>query len=396
MVTAVRWLATPRGLRGPLARPSILALLVAAALLACGGAPPPGPHASPEPTVLHIPSSSAAAPAAPPAEADPVQPLPPPVALPAPAACVLEGPWQPRGDTTPLRLGEGGPVFANVVNDADTRLHLAAGRPGSAGLEIEAGQVALRAHVDADAIPIRPARAVAFQEFVVPLEATLLEISAVEPGHLTVGLGAVPGVEGARWPLVERLRCDQVTAGVIAFDATQAVGDPGGDRQGLLRLGRPIPLSVEPGGPPVASLRPEDDDDADVMIVGTAGPRSRVLWWREDALIFGWVPTADLRRKPTPGGELGQGFGFGGLGMLGTGRDPEEVTCPAELPLVAEVGGKRATVGAARAGSVIEIVARGEPYARVMPELGSVMLAEEAALLARAADLARCERHKRK
>lgn len=376
--------------------PSILGFLLAPALIACAGAPPPAP---PRTTVVTLPAPVAAPrPAATPDGGDEgaAASLPPPVTLPEPAGCVLDGPWNPGEDAVELRLQSGGPVYAELIGVADARLHLAVGRAGEAGLEIEAGNAWLRARIDREAVALRPARAVAFQGFAVPLESARLGLQSVEPGFVSVVLPGVPGVEVTRGPLQERLRCEQVTAGQVAFDATAAAGDRGGDKAGLLRLGRPIPLSVEPGGAPVAALRAKDDEDAEVMIVGTSGSRTRVLWWREEALIFGWVPTADLRPKPAPGGEIGEALGGGGLGLSGVGEEKEKVTCPGELPLVVEVGGQRATVGRTRAGAVIEILERSQPYARVSVSLWPVVLHERAQLLVRAADLAGCARNKGK
>lgn len=358
----------------------------------CGGAAQPG---AARPVVLELPpvavASSEAPQAAQAASAEPEAALPPAIELPAGTACVIEGPWQPRGEATLLRLRDRGPVFAEVGGGVDARLHLPPGRPSGAAIEVDAGGVSLRGRVDAEAIPIRPARPIAFQGFAVPLGATLLELGEAAEGKVTVTWPGAEGIKPLHAPVSERLRCDDVTVGELEIDAVVAAGVLDGEREARLRLGRAIPLSATPGGPPAAELLPADDEDADVTVVGISGGRSRVLWWREDALIVGWVPSAELRPKPSAGGLLGEAFGVGGLGLRGIGEGEARV-CAADVPLLAQAGGERATVGAVRAGTAIEVLDRGAPYARVSVDTGGVWIAEGAALYARAAELARCER----
>jgi hypothetical protein len=330
----------------------------------------------------------AAAPIEPQAE----EPLPPAVALPAAIACLIDGPWQGRDGATPLRLRDGGPVFAEVGGGVDAQLHLPQGRPAGAAIELDTGGVSLRGRVDAAEIPLRPARPVAFQGFAVPFASTLLDLQEAGPGWVAVACPAIEGVEPLAPPLAAQLPCNDVTASELEFVTSAAAGAAGDKRPALLRVGRPIPLSVAPGGPAVAKLHAADDEDAEVSVVGVEGGRSRVLWWRDEALIFGWIPTADLRRG-TPANQLGEMFGMGGLGLRGEGEgDP--LTCAADVPLVAEAGGERATVGLVRAGTAIEILERGGPYARVAVDLGATALAEGASLKVRAADLAGCARQR--
>ncbi|EYF05370.1 Hypothetical protein CAP_3287 [Chondromyces apiculatus DSM 436] len=318
--------------------------------------------------------------------------LPPRLDVPTAAACVLEGPFQPRGEAALLRLHEGGPAFAELRGGVDVRVHLPAGRPAGVAVEVNAGGLSLRGHAHLAAIPVRPARPLAFHGFAVPLGSALLDLhEATQGGELTVTWPGAPGVMPVSGPVSERLRCDDVTVGELEIDAVRAAGALDGEREAFLRLGREIPLSVEPGGPVVAALRARNDEDAAVTVVGTRGARVRVLWWREEALVVGWVPGVELRWSAPFSSVIGDASGTGLLGLLGTAGGERRV-CEVDVPLVAQVGEQRATVGVVRAGTRIEVLGRRAGYTRVAVAAGGVWIQEGAQILARTSDLARCVR----
>ncbi|AKT41487.1 hypothetical protein [Chondromyces crocatus] len=361
---------------------------LALGLGACGG-----PVSSPvAPVVLQLPSAEGATSGSEGAAAvESDETSPPRIELPSSVACVLDGPVFPDGDAVLLRLQEGGPPFAEVRSSVDARVHLAAGRPLQAVMEVDADGLLLRGRVNGEAIPLRPARALPFRGFAVPLAFTLFHLEAVAPGKITLGWSDVSGVKVLGAPLVEQVTCSDVTLGIREFDASSAAGPPDSEREALLSVGKAVPLSLDPGGPAVAELRAEDDDDAKVTVVGSAGAHERVLWWRDEALIMGWIPAAKLRQAPPASGALGTLSAYGSV-LSATRERGEVMTCPRDVPLIAEVMGERATVGTARAGFRLELLARSGGYADVLLVEGGVWLSEGARLLARTSDLIRCRR----
>lgn len=362
--------------------------LLAAALAGCA-APPPPPA---QPVSLRLPPAPAPAPAAEPAapERPADAPDPPELPLPDPAACTLTAErWRGAATTTDLRLRRGGPVFATISSPA-ARLHLPAG-PAEAGavLEAEDAGLALRGHIDGSAVVLRPAQPVLLGGFAVPQPDAALAWEQAAPGLVSVRFQPGAGVEVLEGPLRAEVRCDAVALERSRFDARAAVSGARLDRRALLRMGRAIPLAAAPGAAPAARLLPADDLDAEVRVIEVNGARSRVIWERNDVLVFGWVASADLR--PVPKNLTGQGYGTGsGSGFGRSVHSIARVVCPADVPVIVEIEGERATVGRVRAGTVIDVMKRGGDHAPIVVQSGRISIPSGASLLAREDHLAAC------
>src|SRR5262249_44252885 len=159
-------------------------------------------------------------------------------------------------------------------------------------------------------------------------------------------------VELASGPLRVKRLCGEVALAAGQFEARSVVPGGSSDDKGrfaLLRTGTRIALSVQRGGPAVAFLQVQPGVEESVSVGEATLRQSRIVWWHKTVFVFGWVAATDLRPM------TGQGYGTGS--GRGTGAAPpltgDVVVCDHELPLVAEAGGERATVGTVRAGTRI-------------------------------------------
>ncbi len=373
-------------------------LLVPGALLFAACAPAPStPPATPAAVVI-----SARRPALEPVDPGPPEeprraaPLrryqegPPPVAFPTPAACVLKASsWRGARPVTELRFRAGGPVFARVASGAAS-LHLPPGPAAEAGLELEFDGLVVRGLVAPEAVALHAAKPLVLGGLAIPTPRARLAWTGARPGELTVTHAPAAGVEVLAPPLTAPVRCDALSLDAVAFDPAAAAPEKKVDRPALLRLRRPISLSVDPAAAPAARLLARDDLDAEVTVIEIAGNKSRILWSRKEELIFGWVATSDLR-PPNPGVGLGSVSTTGsGAGFGRSVHSVARVTCPADVPVIAEAEDERATVGLIRAGTLIHVMTRGGPESKIVVAPGGIQMATPAELLADAERLKDC------
>jgi hypothetical protein len=298
--------------------------------------------------------------------------------------------WRGAQTVTELRFREGGPIFAQVTY-GKARLHLPAGAAAQgAGLEIAQDGLALRGHIAGAAIAFRPARALVIGEIAIPTALAALGWTEAKPGEVAVTFDPGDGVDVLRPPLSAPAPCDALTLDTAAFDARAAVPGVKTDRRALLRVGRPILLSIEPGGAPAAKLLAKDDVDAEVTIIDAAPAQSRVRWERHRAVVFGWVPSSEVR-VPKPGPAIGHGYGTGTGGSFGRSVHPvARVVCPADVTVVAEAEGERATVGSVLQGTTINVMDRGAEEVEVVIRSSGIQIPSPVRLLARADQLKGC------
>jgi hypothetical protein len=349
-----------------------LTLPVAALFLAaCADPSPPAPRAL---LPISPPIDSSPAPPPPVVEAAAVPPAPDPslepptVALPEPAACVLDTSWW-RGarETSDLRFREGGPIFARV-SMGKARLHLPVGSvKEGAGLEIADEIYALRGHLASDEIWLHAGKAVVLGGAVIPLGSAKLEWTSARPGAVAVTFDPHEGIELVQPPLAGDVPCEALALDDTTIEPSAALPALKRGKPALLRAGAsiaiPIPLSLTAGGAPLANLTPKAGADAIVTVMESAGKSTRVAWERATSLIFGWVPTAQLefpRKLPVAHG-YGTGTGSGG----GGGHLPSlRVVCPEDVPFVVEAAGERMTVGKILAGVTINLADSTGDYRR--------------------------------
>lgn len=405
-----------------LERPARIAVLSAlsasGALVACASEPPPR---AVEPVSVVVPPPTAepiaSAPPTPPPAPPPVE-LPPEIPRPSPGGCALSTKiWR---QSTPLRLGPKGPSFAQVER-GQARLVLPAGDPAQgAYLETDQEGVTLRGIVLPDTFVLHPTHPLTVARMVVVLDGGARlrwsggggnrVVTRFEPFPMPLGFdfsthdkpaGQVEyGLVGVQEATVE-LGCEEVALDRGSYDLRQPPGLPSTTKNGWLLRDRDIPVSALPDGAPSAVLRlhPRRDNgplDDQVEILESRGKSTRILYRRSDALVIGWVATDALKLGKHPR-MLREAAEFGMIGLLNGAPEepapppPPKVTCPADLALVAEHEGVRATVGAIHAGTPLLPGSADGAFTHVdLASPGGIKLEKGTALLVRSSDLAAC------
>lgn len=359
------------------------AVAASCTIAACAAAPPPPlsveiPPAPPAATPTFSPTADASA-AAPPAAPQ----EPPSIALPEPAACALPtARWRGVTSISELRFRAGGPVFARVAGVKGT-LHFPLGRAAdSALLDLLDSGLALRGHLAGADVSLHPAKAFVMGDAVIPQGRATLFWSAATPGALAVTFDPHDGIALVQPPLSATLPCDALSLDVTSVDARAAVPDQKPGKRELLRAGSAVPLSLTPGGATFANLTAKAGEDAEVTVMDRTGPSARILWSRPDSFIFGWVPAASLQVPTKPAALFGHGTGSGS----GFGRSIHPVTrvvCPDDVPVIADAGGERMTVGRILAGTTINLMDRGQEYRAVVIATGGVQIPNDVELRVR-------------
>lgn len=363
-------------------------LLLLPALAACAAPPPPPP---PAPVVVQPvpapPAEAAAEPAPPPPPPAPAEP--PPIAFPEPAACVFSTTqWDGAGPRTELLLRKGGPAFARVTSPA-AELTLPVGpATDGAGLRVEDSGLALRGHITGDAVVLRPAEPIVLGGFAALRERAKLGWKESKAGAIVVSFDPGKDVEVIGGPLGAELACAAVGLDRARFDPMAPVGPPKQQKPGRLRVNTKIPLSKDPKGAPLANLLAASDQDADVTIIDVVGSVTRIAWERDEAIVFGWVSSADVSPRT---GAHGWGYGSGSGGFARSVHAVARVKCGADLPVVVDVSGERATAGLIKAGTAIDVLDQGGEHATVHVRSPRIQVLTGAALLARADRLRDCE-----
>jgi hypothetical protein len=188
-------------------------------------------------------------------------------------------------------------------------------------------------------------------------------------------------------PLTAKRPCAELTLDSSARRASaKAVF---GKEHGNPRLLRPGTIEVfhDPSRP--ADIKLVLTEKAFAQSFATSGAFSRIGLPHPEVYVAGWVRTASLGESWGSGGAtLGGG---GGVGIV-SGRFPSSrrVACPADVPVIAEVAGERATVGHILAGTPIDVADRPGDFSRVQVGSRSVHTADSSSFLARASDLKGC------
>jgi hypothetical protein len=206
-----------------------------------------------------------------------------------------------------------------------------------------------------------------------------LVLSYAVPWSVAVNVGTVWGHLPCSELSLERGAYAELEAFALAGDAL--------DEARRLGTGR-VPLALVPGGSAVTTL--EVTDPTPVWILEQRGNAARILVAREDDSIVGWVPVEALTDDVA---EL--------WNTLGTcSHDPfprapeafpiDTLVCDRDLPLFAEVGEVRRTVGFLRAQHWAIITARLAAHYVIQPASAAIEILPPARLLVATSDLDGC------
>jgi hypothetical protein len=316
-----------------------------------------------EARVEPAPSATASAWSAP---AGPPATTPPEVEAPGSLGCLL---------TTrrhhALRFRPNAPPFAWIGEVSATVDLTTLGPAAGAVARITHGGFTIQGLVAADDLVIVPARAIAVGGFLVPTAETRLAWKATAPNSITVAVPTDAETEPAPDAHLDAvgLACDAVALDPAGFDARTAAPRSVNERNGVLRSGRPVSLSLTPGGKPIATWHIALAEDAGVAVVAARAGSMLVRREQQKSIQFGWVRAADVTIVPDR--DISESFSNGDY-IVDPWQPPPVravVTCPRPLALVAAAGGERRTVGSVAVGTRLSLrEAAGDLVPVALPE----------------------------
>lgn len=308
-----------------------------------------------------------------------------PIELPVDLACVLDAENQTDADRA-LKLEADGGSFAVVDALEHGRLWVPAGDSAAgAVLEVANRDFYLRGIVAADDTPLYPARQRTIAGVLVPRPTMPLQWHDGTPGSLRMSfeldsrIRLLQGGAQMDWSCADL----SVVAGAFSLDAS--LGDESEGTAGALRTGVDIPVSATPDGAAAAMVRLEEDDYAVVRVVESGPSAACIHWWLEDLVVVGWVPKGMV--SPEAYGQLAGG-GLGGLGLMGA-VSPRVLYCSKDVPIVAQVGERRAVVGLVHPDTPITVWQRDDNLSHVT--VNGLRPGKEGRLLVLNSDLDRCK-----
>lgn len=306
---------------------------------------------------------------------------------PTPAsACTLRGEWgeQPRG----LSFSDGGKPYGEV-----SQITKASATFGD-GVFVEATTPSVRigGFVDKSKVVVYAAKPFTVGDYAAPGPQIAMRFVSAKDDRMMFEL-PLPSYAKPKAPLRAEREChDLAIDDKTAFDPRDAIDAPT-ESKAHLHANRSIPLSTEPGKPPVVELRYESSPAVDVL--EKRGKLARVaieisaLDPAYHVILFGWIPVSALHKQST---------GFGGSWARGGDRMPPRgppmrntkfVSCSSEAPLEVEFAGERRHVGVVLPNVVIELLSDGD-FVEVRFPRPNVELADGARWLVKRAALAKC------
>ncbi|MBA3500183.1 MAG: hypothetical protein H0T65_07420 [Deltaproteobacteria bacterium] len=356
--------------------------LLAMAVLGCSSprpeTAPVGSGSAPTPAATH---DAPVAPVAP----DPFVGYPPRLAAPE-SKCVLEGEWRDQPKT--LAFTDGGKPFGEVFEVTEASATLGAG----AFAELTTATVRLAGYVDKSKLHIHAAAAFLVADFVAPGPKLAMKYVSTQVDQITFEL-PLPAFAKSKASLRTTRACGILTVDDQTDFSPRDAIDARAQSEGLLRANQAVPLWVELGKPPIATLRYKSSPPIDVL--ETSGKHARVvveigsLNPAEHVVFVGWVPASSV---------IPRGGGFGGSWATGGDRaaqrkprqkDAKVVACPRETPLAVELAGERRTVGSVLPNVALGVLADGD-LTEVRFVKSNVELVEGARWLVTRAALAGC------
>ena len=292
-----------------------------------------------------LPARSANA-AAPPAPAR-AKPLLSPLSAPSAELCAFS-------DTVgelDLRLRpDGPPVVAVHVTPARIVLPDAPGT--SAWVDVRRPEIRVAAWASGKDLPFYASRPTVFARWWSPKPSQELAWRTEGKGILRLFAKAPYGIRPLT-PLERTADCSGISSSVASFDPKEAFGLGARSSRAMLRESPPkILLYARSDGEPVAAL--SGDYLKPVEVYGAENGRIRVAFSIYEGFAVGWVNAADVLAPPP---RLG---GAHSARPPIVRRDPEEPigelwTCRADVPLGLVSGEERVIIGAAPAGTTIQV-----------------------------------------
>ena len=283
-----------------------------------------------------------------------------PIALPGPAGCTLRAAKSGAGVT--LEIAPGVP-YARVAQLGSIEVTLPIGRDApAAGVSVAAGNVRLKGLATPPGLALYPARPFVVGEVLVPGPHSRLRWSEVAADRVAVEVELAKEsrteFRDVKGPLRTSRPCADLRLTSLAnFDSYDAFGGRGTDLAAGLRSSSPVPIAAQPNGPALAKLvvsRKAALNEVTVIDEDEAGWSRIARPATGDLLVVGWVKQKQLGKPPARETQVrrvrrGRHQGAGPRAAR-PAAVPESYACAQEIPLVAEVGTQRRTVGSIGGG----------------------------------------------
>lgn len=253
-------------------------------------------------------------------------------------------------------------MFARVQG-GKVRLHLPVGAADAAVLDAGSRGIVLSGIASREDVPLFAAASFAMNGVVLPGSTTPLRWKEGFDGSVSVTMVTPKNILVTRPPLTAKRPCSDLSldSGARLAPAKAALGREYGQLK-VVRAGRVLEIFADPGHPADAKLILADD--LLVQAFDSSGAFSRIGGSFGEVFIAGWVRSGQLKDTSGGGGQLGVGYGRTRV-VSGVLRTLRRVACPADMPLVAEADGERATVGIVLSGTSIDVVDEAEPLSQI-------------------------------
>lgn len=298
--------------------------------------------------------------------------------------CVVLGDhlWDPIA----LSLSPSGSPGLALRGEMEVQIQWPVGPAEHVFVQLTERGLSLRGWSRADDVVVHSQKPVVVGGFVVPYTTTPLHVSSAQAGRAVVSLA--PG----------GLATDDVVTGAVSCERLALAPDRGGlheqpggvpwhegEQEFATLTTFPVPLSLEPDGPPVATLVGEPPRA--VIAFGSTPTETRIAIFVSNATLFGWVPSAAVGEGQGPASPPGTSR-QGKWSRTTTAMAPSSWRrCEAPLPVVLEVEGGRRVVGELAPDTLVEVESHGEPFRRFRWPSASMMAGT---LLLPAEDVQRC------
>jgi hypothetical protein len=303
-----------------------------------------------------------------------------------------------------LEIAAGVP-YARVAQAQSIEVTLPIGRDApAAGVSAAVGNVRLKGLATPASLALYPARPFFVGEMLVPGPHSRLRWGEVAADRVAVEVELAKEsrteFREVKAPLRASRPCgDLRLTSLGSFDSYDAFGGRGYDLAAGLKSAAPVPIAAQPNGPALAKLvvnRKAALNEVTVIDENEAGWSRIARPANGDLLVVGWVKQKQLGKPPTRDTTMAA-FGGGGFRAAGSGGAAANASasyaCPKEIPLVAEVGTLRRTVGTIGPGvHMLTTTVDGDLVAVQFPDgaAAAVTPLKGARLLLRRADVQGC------
>jgi hypothetical protein len=311
-----------------------------------------------------------------------------PPALARPTGCILSGDWddQPRE----LAFVPGGKPYATMSHIEEA--HATFG--DSVFADLRGHWVQLGGYVDVSQVRVYAAKPMVIAGWIIPYPDVALAYRGATTERVRFAVKPPAGVR-AKANVVGDEPCASMAIDQTSdFDARAAIDGKTID-DGQFRENRVVPLSLEPGKPPVAQLEYKTNTPP-VEILEKKGKQVRVVVGvasldpQEHMLLVGWVSASAVHKVATGfGGSWGDGNGRGVVGSRPE-RRARYVTCDGPTPLIAELAGERRVVGTIAPKAVLRLPPADADFMDVFIERPDAVPAEGARWLVAREAIAGC------